>query len=116
MVVLVILPTVAVMVSVPRLKPVAIPVPEVILAIAPPAVQARSLVIAAVLPSEYVPVAVNCWVEPSAMVEFAGVTAKLTKLAVGVVLVLGVDSLPPQALKNNKVAREKSLNFMASFC
>ena len=47
-----IFPTVAVMVSVPMLSAVAMPVPEVMLELVPPAAQATSSVMAAVLPSE----------------------------------------------------------------
>ena len=40
------------------------------------------------LPSEYVPVAVNCWVAPFAMAGFAGATAIDTRVAVPTVNVV----------------------------
>ena len=44
-----------------------------------------------VLESEYVPVAVNCWVAPTVSVAFAGVTAIEVSVATGVVVEVVVD-------------------------
>ena len=68
-------PEVAVIVVVPAAAPVATPA---VLTVATPVsdeLQVTDAVISPVVPSEYVPMAVNCWVASAAMVWFAGVTA-----------------------------------------
>src|SRR5215472_16462535 len=74
-VLLVMLPEVAVMLEDPRPRPLATPLPLIEAAVPLLELQATDLVRFCVLLSVYVPVAVNAWVWPLAMVALAGVTA-----------------------------------------
>ena len=69
------------MVALPADTPVANPLALIVATAVLDDVQVTWLVIFCVLPSEYVPVAVNCCVAPAVMVGFAGVTA--IELSVG---------------------------------
>jgi len=74
-------PDVALIVVVPAATPVASP-PKLIVAVAVvPEAQVTEPVMTAVVASEYVPVAVNCWFAPAAMEGLAGVTAMLCRVA-----------------------------------
>jgi hypothetical protein len=70
-----IIPDVAVIVLVPALTPVANPFVAIVAADGFDELQVMEPVIFCVELSEYVPVAVNCWVVPIAMPGLAGVTA-----------------------------------------
>src|SRR6185369_13706118 len=78
-------PDVAMMVVVPAARAVALPfVPAALLMVAMAVseeLQVTAVVKSCVLLSEYVPVAVNCWNLPMAMLGFAGVTAMDCKVA-----------------------------------
>jgi hypothetical protein len=71
----VILPIVALIVEAPSFKPVAKPPAVIVATRAADEPQVAVLVRFSVLPSLYVPVAVNCCVYPAGMEGFAGVTA-----------------------------------------
>ncbi len=79
------LPEVAVMVVEPAATGVATPlVPPELLMVATlrkEDAQVTNLVMSRVEPSVYVPVAVNCWFVPRAMVALVGVTAMETRVA-----------------------------------
>ena len=76
-------PSVAVMVVVPSAKLVARPVlVPMVATLVSELVQVTRLVKLAVDKSEYVPVAVNCWVLPEGTVGLSGVTAMVSKTAV----------------------------------
>ena len=66
---------VAVMVAVPAALAVAKPLLATVAVVVLDEVQVTCVVIVWVDPSEYVPVAVNCWVVPATLVAVAGVTA-----------------------------------------
>ncbi len=63
-------------------------------------------------PSEYVPVAVNCWVAPSAMLELDGVIAKETSVADNTVSVVDPESVPDVAV----IVAEPAATGVASPC
>jgi hypothetical protein len=92
------LPSVAVIVVEPGVSDVARPLePPALLMVATPAVnefQVTDVVRFCVVPSEYVPVAVNCRVVPSTMLGFAGVIAMDTSVAAVTVSVVDPD-VPP---------------------
>ena len=84
-----ILPEVAVMVAVPPKTAVARPVLLTVATDKLDEVQATAGVISRVVPSENVPVAINCWVPPTDMIGLAGVTAmedRVEEVTVRVVL------------------------------
>ena len=88
--------TVAMMLVVPSATPVAIPAEDIVAILVSEVVHTTLDVISAVEPFVYVPVAVNCMVNPTAKLgNVAGVTAIEDKVAVGVVVdvdvVLDVD-------------------------
>ena len=87
------------MVSAPIVLLVATPVVWTMLATVPVTLHTRSLVSAALVPSEYVPVAVKVWVKPSGIVGLAGLILIDTRLGVvgvvGGVVVVAVSLLPP---------------------
>ena len=60
--------------------------------------QVTCVVISRVVPSEYVPVAVNCWVAPAAMLGLAGVTAIEDRVAAVTVRVVFPEILPEVAV------------------
>jgi hypothetical protein len=95
-----ILPKVAIMVEVPAATPVASPVlltdPTDVL----DKLQITCVVISWLVPSEYVPVAVNCLVTPTGMLGLAGVTAIETSAAVGAP---PPPLLPPHPVNSAKV-------------
>ena len=75
-------PSVALMLDVPAATPWARPVVAPIVATEPVAdAQLTEPVRSAVVASEYVPVAVNCWVAPATIDGLAGVTAMLCRVA-----------------------------------
>jgi hypothetical protein len=89
-----IVPDVAVMVVVPVLTAVANPLlPAALLMVATPVADELQLTVVVrfwKVPSLNDPVAVNCWVPPVAIDEFAGVTANAVKVAVGVTVTVSV--------------------------
>jgi hypothetical protein len=74
-------PDVAVIVEMPAETPVAIPLASTVTIAVADEVHCADAVISCVVPSENVPVAVNCWVSPTAMLESAGVTLMDCKAA-----------------------------------
>ena len=71
------------MVAVPDAMVVAEPLPSMVATDGSEEVQVTCVVMALVVPSEYVPEAVNCPVISAGTLEFAGVTDTDTRLAVG---------------------------------
>ena len=84
-------PEIAAMVVEPALAPVARPVLLTVATMGLDEFQVTCVVKSRLVPSEYVPVAVNCWVTPTGMDGLPGVTTMETRLTAGVLL------LPPQA-------------------
>jgi hypothetical protein len=70
-----IVPEVAVMVVTPVVRAVARPLLLTVAIVVSEELQVTCVVISWVVPSAYVPVAVNCWVAPPGMFRLAGVTA-----------------------------------------
>jgi hypothetical protein len=95
-------PNVAVIVVEPAVTDVARPLePDALLMVATPAVnefQVTDVVRFCVVPSEYVPVAVNCRVVPSTMLGLVGVIAMDTSVAAVTVSVVDPDVLPNVAV------------------
>jgi hypothetical protein len=93
-----VLPNVAVIVVEPAATDVARPLePAALLIVATPAVnefQVTDVVRSCVELSEYVPVALNCWVVPEAMLGLAGVTVMDTSVAAVTVSVVDPDAPP----------------------
>ena len=85
---------VAVMVAVPAALAVAKPLLATVAVVVLDEVQVTCVVIVWVDPSEYVPVAVNCWVVPATLVAVAGITAIEDKVA-AVTVRFVVSDLPP---------------------
>jgi hypothetical protein len=83
----------AVMVAVPAATPVARPLLLIVAADVGSEVQVACVVIFWVVESEYVPVAVNCWVFPAAMLAVAGVTA-MEDMVAAVTVRVAVPDLP----------------------
>jgi hypothetical protein len=84
-----ILPEMAVMVAVPAEKAVARPPLLTVATNVFDELQVTCVVILKVVPSEYAPVAVNCWMNPVGMLELAGVTdidERVAEITVRVVL------------------------------
>ena len=77
----VILPEVAVMVAVPTETAVARPLPLTVATEVSDEVQVTCVVISWLVPSENIPVAVNCWVTPTGMLGLAGVTDREDRMA-----------------------------------
>jgi hypothetical protein len=71
-------PEVAVMVELPTPVPVATPVLTIVATVVKDELQLTALVRVCVLPSLYVPVAVNCWLVPFAIETVTGLTAMAT--------------------------------------
>ncbi len=96
------LPDPAVIVVEPAATGVATPLePAALLIVATPVLdelQVTDVVRFRVEPSEYVPVAVNCWVVPLATLGLAGVTARETSVAGVTVRVVDPDMLPDPAV------------------
>ena len=88
-----ILPEVAVMVVVPPVMAVARPLLFTVATEGFDELQVTCGVISTLVPSEYVPVAANCWVVPTGIPRLAGVTAIETSLADAVPVLLA-DELP----------------------
>jgi hypothetical protein len=95
-----ILPEVAEMVAVPVATAVARPLLLIVAADVGNEVQMTCVVISWLVPSEYVPVAVNCLVTPTGMLGLAGVTAIETSAAVGAP---PPPLLPPHPVNSAKV-------------
>ena len=97
-----VLPVVAVIVVDPAATDVALPLEPAALLIAATAVdddfQVTAVVRFCVELSEYVPVAVNCWVVPLTMLELAGVTAMDTSVAEVTISVAVPETLPDVAV------------------
>ncbi len=72
---------VAVMVIVPAETPAASPLLLIVATVGSDEVQATWVVISKLVLSEYVPVALNCWVAPTRIVGLAGVTAMEDRVA-----------------------------------
>ena len=85
---------VAVMVAVPAARPVATPLLAIVAVVVLDELQVTCVVIVVLDPSEYVPVAVNCWVAPAATLAVAGVTAIEFKVA-AVTVMVAVPDFPP---------------------
>ena len=92
------LPLVALMVVLPTFKADARPVVLIVAVAMLEDAHVTLLVRFCVLLSLYVPVAVNCWVSPAAMVGLAGVTAMDSSVAVLTVSVVEPDTLPLAAV------------------
>ena len=94
------LPDIAVILVVPALTPLASPFEPAALLMVATAVlvelQVTVVVRFCVELSEYVPVAVNCWVAVAAMLGFAGVTDRDTSVA-GVIVSVAVPETVPEA-------------------
>ena len=85
------------MVAVPAATPVAKPLLLIVAADVGSEVQVTCVVISRVVKSEYVPVAVNCWVAPAAMLAVAGVTAIEDSVTAAVTVRVAVAVLLPVA-------------------
>ena len=92
-------PEATLMVVVPAVIAVARPLPLAVATIGLDEFQVTCVVKSRLVPSEYVPVAVNCWVTPTGTLEFTGVTAMETSFT-GSLL---PSSLSPHAVR--KTAR-----------
>jgi hypothetical protein len=87
-------PEAAVIALVPAVRPVASPAAEILATAGVPEAQVAVLVMSFVDLSEYVAVAVNCCVFPTAIEAVAGVTAMLTTVGAATVNVAGADVFP----------------------
>jgi hypothetical protein len=96
----------AVMVEEPAATPVARPLLLIVAADVGSEVQVTCVVIFCVVPSEYVPVAVNGWVPPTAMLAVVGVTAMEDRVAV--VPLLPVSPPPPAPQAESKATAERA--------
>ena len=92
------LPEVAVMVTAPLARPMARPEPPTVAKAGFEEAQATIVVILKLVPSEKVPVAVNCWLIPTGMVGFAGVTEMDDRVAEFPVRVVLPEMLPEEAV------------------
>jgi hypothetical protein len=93
----------AVMLAVPAVTPLAKPKSSIVAIAVESLVHVTSELMSAVVPSEYVPVAVNCWVEPTAKLACeAGVTAMEDN--VGVLVVAVVIVVEDEAFDEHAVA------------
>ena len=92
------LPEMAVMVTAPRARPMARPVLPTVAKAGFEEVQATSVVKLKLVPSEKAPVAVNCWLIPTGMVGFAGVTEIDDRVAEFPVRVVLPEMLPEVAV------------------
>ena len=95
------LPDVAVMTAVPAATPVARPVGFIVATLIVPEAQVTDAVISTDVPSEYVPVAVNCLVRPATTLGFTGVTAIDESVAAVTVKVVFPDLLPDVAVMSD---------------
>jgi hypothetical protein len=82
------------MVAEPAATPVASPLLLTVAVGVLDEVQVTCAVISCVVESEYVPVAVNCWVAPTALLAVAGVTAIEDRVAAAVTVKVAVPDLP----------------------
>ena len=89
-----IVPEVAVIVAVPAATPVARPLAFTVTIPVLDELHVTDAVILCDVPSEYVPVAVNCWVTAVGMLRFIGVTA--IEMSVAAELFVPPPPLPPQ--------------------
>lgn len=89
-----ILPRVAVMVAGPRARAVARPLPITVATDVFDELQVTCAVISSVVPSEYVPMAMNCRLTPTGMLGAAGVTAMEDRVAAVPVRVVFPEILP----------------------
>lgn len=89
-----ILPWVAVMVAGPTATAVARPLPLIVATDVFDELQVTCTVISSVVPSEYVPMAVNCWLTPTGRLGATGVTAREDKVAAVTVRVV-LPEMPP---------------------
>ena len=87
-------PKAAVIVAFPAALPVASPLLTIVAVVVLDELQVTWVVIVWVVPSEYVPLAVNCWVAPAATLAVAGDTAIEFKVA-AVTVMVAVPVLPP---------------------
>jgi hypothetical protein len=81
-------PEVAVMVVVPTETPMARPVLSIVATDVSDQPQVTCVVISWLVPLEYVPVAVNCWMAPTGMLGLTGVTVMEDRFAVTTVRVV----------------------------
>jgi hypothetical protein len=115
------LPEVAVIVVVPAETGVTFPLePAVLLTVATDAaneLQVTDDVIFCVLPSEKIPVAVNCSVVPRAMLGLVGVTSMDTSVAVGAELLLfpPIPLRTPQEYRKGEAIKKKIINRLIVF-
>jgi hypothetical protein len=91
-----IVPEVALMVEVPAALVVARPLLTIVAAVVLDELQVTCVVIAWVVESEYVPVAVNCWVAPTALLGLAGVTAIEVKVTAAVTVRVVCPEIVPE--------------------
>ena len=98
-------PEVAIMVEVPAARPVARPVLLTDATDVLDKLQMTCVVISWLVPSEYVPVAVNCWVTPTGTLGLAGVTAIETSVAAGP----PPPPLPPQPATSTKIRMRSAI-------
>jgi hypothetical protein len=96
------LPEMAVMVEVPAATPVARPLPLSVATEGLDEVQLTCVVISWLVPSEYVPVAVNCLATPAGMLGLRGVTAIETSVGVG-------DPPPPQPATSIEIRIKRAI-------
>jgi hypothetical protein len=88
----------AVIIAEPAATPVARPLPVTVAVPVLDEVQVACVVRFKVDPSEYVPVAVNCWVAPTTMLAVVGVTAIEERVVAVTVMVVFPEILPEVAL------------------
>ena len=93
-----ILPEVAVMVELPTEIAVTRPLLSTVATVVLDELQVTCMVIPLVVPSEYVPEAVNCWVFPAGILELVGVTDMEDKVAGVTVRVVFPEILPEVAV------------------
>ena len=86
---------VAVMVAEPAALAVAKPLLTIVAVVVLDELQVTWVVIGELEPSEYVPVAVNCWVAPTIMLAVAGATVIEDKVTEEVTVMPAVPDLPP---------------------
>ena len=93
-----IVPEVAVMVVTPVVRAVARPLLLTVAIVVSEELQVTCVVISWVVPSAYVPVAVNCWVAPPGMFGLAGVTAREDSVEEVTVRVVFPETVPTLAV------------------
>jgi len=93
-----IVPEVAVMVVTPVVRAVARPLLLTVAIVVSEELQVTCVVISWVVPSAYVPVAVNCWVAPPGMFGLAGVTAREDSVEEVTVRIVFPETVPTVAV------------------